>query len=285
MGVVMAGLSPHPPLIVPEIGGDRRHEVQATIDSLKELAKEIKDKEPELIITISPHGPVFKDVITTFGKQCLEGDFRDFGHPEVSFEVRSNTDFTMKLQENSKKENIELLNLASEHVNGYNSLTQKPHLDHGVLVPLYFLRQAGIETPLVALTMGLLEYRKLYDFGQIIQDTLVEMGINAVVIASGDLSHRLTPGAPAGFNPHGKEFDQKFVDLISQNRFEELLEIDDGLIKKAGECGLRPTIIMLGSLRNLDFITEIKSYEGPFGVGYAVAGFYREEEADNDRQT
>jgi len=279
MGILLAGLSPHPPIIIPEIGGNRRIEAQLTIDSLKELAGEVKKENPELLITISPHGSVFKDVISTFAMQELEGNFKDFGHPEVSFKVKSNPEFVMKLRENSEKVNIELLDLASERISGYNFFKKMDtQLDHGVLVPLYFLQQAGVKKPLVALTMGLLGYRKLYDFGKVIQETLKEMGIKAVIIGSGDLSHRLTPGAPAGFNPRGQEFDNKLINLLKKNQFEEILNIDHSLIHKAGECGLRPIIILLGALRDLDVTTELKSYEGPFGVGYAVAGFYSEEE-------
>ncbi|MFW6381463.1 MAG: AmmeMemoRadiSam system protein A, partial [Bacillota bacterium] len=65
----------------------------------------------------------------------------------------------------------------------------------------------------------------------------------------------------------------KLVELIEDKRFEEILRLDPQLIEKAGECGLRPLIIMLGSLDGLGIRTEVKSYEGPFGVGYAVASF------------
>jgi len=95
-----------------------------------------------------------------------------------------------------------------------------------------------------------------------------------VVIASGDLSHRLKPGAPAGFNPRGREFDETLMRLLEKGKYKEVLEMDPVLIEKAGECGLRPIIIMLGVLNGGNFRAEVKSYEGPYGVGYGVAGFY-----------
>ncbi len=279
MRILMAGVSPHPPLIIPEIGGEQRKEIQQTIDSLTELGEEIKETNPELIITISPHGPVFKDAISTFALTELKGDFGEFGHPEVAFKVKSNPEFVGKLAENSKNENINLIDLSSTQPGGYGSLGRiDSELDHGVLIPLYFLNKAGVKTPLVALTMGLMDYQELYNFGTIMQKTLEEMKINAVIIASADLSHRLIPEAPAGYNPHGKEFDKKYVDFLNEKKFEEMLALDESLIKKAGECGFRPTIILLGALKGLKVETEVKSYEGPFGVGYAVVGFYPEEE-------
>jgi len=49
--------------------------------------------------------------------------------------------------------------------------------------------------------------------------------------------------------------------------------MDAELIERAGECGLRPSIMLLGALDGLKVKPEILSYEGPFGVGYLVASF------------
>ncbi len=270
MSILMAGLSPHPPIIIPEIGGRRREEVNKTIKSLEELSREVVEKKPDLLITISPHGPVFTDAISILDLEELEGDFSDFGCPEITLKAKSNPTFIRKLAENSLKKNIEVITLSSADLENYN---YPPRLDHGVLVPLYFLQQAGLAVPIVPITMGLLGYQELYEFGKVICKTLEDEGLKGIIIASGDLSHRLKPGAPAGFNPHGKEFDEKLIKLLGEGKHMEIISMDPGLIEKAGECGLRPIIIMLGSLQGC-FKTSIKSYEGPFGVGYGVIGFY-----------
>jgi aromatic ring-opening dioxygenase LigB subunit len=93
-------------------------------------------------------------------------------------------------------------------------------------------------------------------------------------VASGDLSHRLKPGAPAGFNPRGAEYDQLLVKLLRDGRVEDILDFDLRLVEEAGECGLRSFVIALGMLDGETFKTEIISYEGPFGVGYLVAALY-----------
>lgn len=274
MGIVMAGLSPHPPIIIPEIGGDRAEEAENTINSMKEISREIVEMAPDILITISPHGPVFKDGISVLDKPELSGNFANFGHPEVGFSVESDLNFIEKLERNVSENSYELVRLSQS--NRKNSAVSN-NLDHGVLVPLYYLKEAGLEVPIVALTMGLLDYNKLYEFGFILQQVLNQAGYDGVVLASGDLSHRLKPGAPAGYNPKGEEFDKKLVKLLKDKNFKEIMNMDSGLIKKAGECGLRPVIIMLGSVKDLNVSTDVKSYEGPFGVGYSVAGIYREE--------
>ena len=41
----------------------------------------------------------------------------------------------------------------------------------------------------------------------------------------------------------------------------------------AGECGLRSFFVMAGALDGLSVKPDFLSYEGPFGVGYAVCMF------------
>lgn len=77
-------LSPHPPIIVEEVGRRDREGAQRTIDSMTVLGQEIADKSPDTIIVISPHGPVFADGIGIMSEDVLEGDFSRFGTPEVS---------------------------------------------------------------------------------------------------------------------------------------------------------------------------------------------------------
>ncbi len=273
MSIIMAALTPHPPIIIPEIGKERRNEVKKTIKSLEELGREIKEKNPDIIITISPHGPVFTDAISILDQKELKGDFSDFACPEVGMSIKTDQNFIKRIKENALKKNVEVITLSTADLEKYNYLGR---LDHGVMVPLYFIKQAKLEVPVIPITMGLLEYEKLYQFGEVIQKTVEEMGLKAVIVASGDLSHRLKPGAPAGFNPLGEIFDDTLIDLLENEKYKDVLDIEPQLIEKAGECGLRPLIIMLGSLSNKHYKSRVKSYEGPFGVGYGVVGFYQE---------
>ncbi|MEJ6949535.1 AmmeMemoRadiSam system protein B [Natronospora cellulosivora (SeqCode)] len=270
MSILMAALTPHPPIIIPEIGKDRRKEVKKTINKMEEIAEEVINKEPDLIITISPHGPVFTDAISILDQEEIEGDFSDFACPEVTMKIKTDQKFIKALKNNAVDEDIEVITLSSADLEKYNFPAK---LDHGVMVPLYFLKDEISKIPVIPITMGLLDYDSLYDFGKTIQETVEQMSLKAVVIASGDLSHRLKPGAPAGYNPRAKDFDHTLIGLLKDEKYSQVLNIDKGLIEKAGECGLRPIVIMLGTLRKKNFKADLKSYEDPFGVGYGVIGF------------
>jgi AmmeMemoRadiSam system protein A len=90
-------------------------------------------------------------------------------------------------------------------------------------------------------------------------------------VASGDLSHRLKPEAPAGYNPAAQAFDDQVVDAVRHNSPELIIGIDQDLRRIAGECGFRSMLVVLGATRDLPNASEVIHYEAPFGVGYLVA--------------
>ena len=52
-----------------------------------------------------------------------------------------------------------------------------------------------------------------------------------------------------------------------------MFDISEELVESAGECGLRPIFFLMGSMDGMEASSRVLSYEGPFGVGYAVATF------------
>lgn len=269
-GISFAGLAPHPPILIPEIGQGRLNKIAKTKKAMEKFAEQVVENDPDLVITISPHGPVFSDAISVLNQDELSGDFSDFGFNDLEFSYPIELDFVDDLVKACNTQGITVARIDKKAAKRHNFGMK---LDHGVLVPMYHLEQAGLEAPLLPLTMGMLPYEDLYKTGKIIQLLAQKLDYDVAIIASGDLSHRLSPDAPAGYNPKGEEFDQKLVSHLQELEVEEILNLDESLIKKAGECGLRPIMIMLGAIDGLAVEPNLHSYEGPLGVGYAVASY------------
>ena len=83
--LVLAALTPHPPIILPEVGGPDIAQAQRTVDGMRRLAQIFAEARPDTIVVISPHGPVFSDTIAITGLPTVEGDFGQFG-AEASME-------------------------------------------------------------------------------------------------------------------------------------------------------------------------------------------------------
>lgn len=269
MGIKCAALMPHPPIVIEEIGGRELKKAEKTVRGVKKTAEEIAEfkEELDILVFITPHGPVFRSAASIIIKEKLKGDFSDFGHSQLKFSEKSDTEFAEKLMLNVKGKNLPLQSLTKNDLRNYRI---EHELDHGIMVPLNYLEKAGIKLPLLPISIGLISYQKLYKIGQEIARTAKELGYKIAVIASGDLSHRLKKGAPAGFNPDAHIFDEKLIEYFKAKDFESILNFEDELVEKAGECGLRPIVTMLGALDGLEVDLDVNSYESPFGVGYGT---------------
>jgi len=270
-GVVFSALTPHPPILIPEIGGDDVQQITKTQDSVRKFAQEVKDINPDIIVTISPHGSVFSDAVSILSAENLSGNFGDFGREDIKLSYHLAEKFTSELAIAANKNQITTARIDKATA---RKLEVKMELDHGVLVPMYYLNEVGINKPIVPVTIGMLSYEELYTFGKIIQLVAERLEYKVAVIASGDLSHRLTTTAPAGYEPKAKDFDKRVVHYLDALEVENIFEMDNQLIQRAGECGLRPLTMMLGAMDRLDVEGGVLSYEGPFGVGYAVATYH-----------
>src|SRR5690554_2824928 len=132
MGNILgAYLMPHPPIIIKEIGRGRAYIAKKTIDSMELVAKEIAKRDPDTIILISPHGPLFDRAIGIRSGAILKGDFEQFGVPTLSIKLRCDEELVQGIVEESNKMGIDALKVDKSVYKSYN-ISEK--LDWGVLV-------------------------------------------------------------------------------------------------------------------------------------------------------
>ncbi len=264
-------LVPHPPIIVPGIGNTSDLEqVSDTIRSMNEIDDLLAQDPPETLVVFTPHGTVFSDAIVVYGDEQLKGDLSRFGLPRT-WGWPNDLELVRRIVDISQTANLPVLELDQNMARRYRP---QGALDHGVLVPLsYFSEQWAGKVRLVIIPLSYLPLEELYLFGSKITEAAAELGRKVTIIASGDLSHCLKPGAPAGYDPRGAEFDQKLMDILKNSEFMELFRIDPVLLEKAAECGFRSVMMLMGTLDQLDVEVKIHSYQGTLGVGYGVASF------------
>jgi aromatic ring-opening dioxygenase LigB subunit len=256
-------VSPHPPILVPEVGGRDVERVKDSADALSRLASEISAIEPETLVVMSPHSPIFTDAFLIRSEREMSGSFRQFGAPHVSIQARPDEELAAALRDYARDRGIPVAGGPRD------AIARSVDLDHGVLVPLYFLGPRSYR--LVCVGISLLDYWDHYQMGLALREAAESLGRKTVFVASGDLSHRLLPGAPAGYDPRAKDFDLSIVEIFRSGEFSELFDLDAGLIEDAGECGLRSLFALSGTVDGYRVKSEVLSYEGPFGVGYMVA--------------
>ncbi len=276
--VEFIAMFPHPPIAVPEVGGAETAKVNATEKAMENLAQEIAAVRPQVIVAISPHGHVFSDAITITALSVLEGDLGQFGASGIKMAYPLAEQAADFIRESCRGSQISCYALDKEILRKYK-LSMK--LDHGLVVPFSFLKKAGWQGEIVPVNMAFLPYEELYHFGKLLNEGMEKLGKKWVLLVSGDMSHRLTADANAGYSPQGAVFDNTVRQCLARGDVRKILDLDPELIEEAGECALRPLVMGLGVLDGYEMKTRELSYEGPFGVGYLVckieAGSYNKD--------
>jgi AmmeMemoRadiSam system protein A/AmmeMemoRadiSam system protein B len=261
---------PHPPIIIPEVGRGEEKKIQNTYDACESVGKEIAELKPDTIIVITPHGTMFSDAISLSFENSISGSLKQFRAPEVSMNFQIDLDLTQKIIDKAYENDIPTAEVTGNFIKKYG---REYELDHGTMVPLYFVKDKYNSFKLVHITYGGLSPMQLYRFGKVIKETVEENNRNVVFIGSGDLSHRLKDEGPYDYSPFGEKFDKEIISLLTKGDVAGVFNMNCETIENAGECGLRSYYIMLGAMEGNEIKGELLSYEGTFGVGYAVMKF------------
>jgi AmmeMemoRadiSam system protein A/AmmeMemoRadiSam system protein B len=268
MHLLAAFVLPHPPVALPEIGRGEELKISRTIDGYKKVAALIAQLKPDTIVLCSPHAPLSQDAFFISERLLETGSFARFSAPSTRVNATTDLAFVHELIRRSPDF------IASAH--------ESSGLDHGTMVPLHFINKSYTDYKLVRIGLSMADAHRHFKIGEAIRDTAEALDKRIVFIASGDLSHRLMESGPYGFVKEGPIFDEEIVEILKTGQLEKLNAMAPEVIEDAGECGYRSLLILAGVVHGLRFKSELYSYEGPFGVGYATAGFLPSEHKDSD---
>lgn len=263
MSIKYAYAVPHPPLIIPQVGRGEEKGIAATVAAYEQIAREVADVAPDTVIIVSPHAESFRDYFHISPVQNVVGTMKQFGAGDVSVQAETDLEFVRALADAAEQENFPAGTRGG----------REGEMDHGTMIPLYFINQRYTGYKLVMAGISGLPHVQHYRLGMLMEQVAEQLGRKTVFIASGDLSHRLKADGPYGFAQEGPVFDRQVTSTLASGDFGRLLNMDGIVCENAGECGLRSFIMLAGALDGKAVESKLLSYEGPFGVGYGVASF------------
>ena len=265
MSILSAYMVPHPPVILPGVGKGKEAELEKTAEAYKRAAEEIRSQNPDTVVIISSHIEMYSDYFHIVPGEEGRGDMADFGAPDICISVKYDTGLRDVL-----------CALCDECSIKAGTLGQRNRgIDHGSLIPLYFLGQAYRTElpPVIRIGVSGLMLHEHYRLGMLIRQAACKAGRSIAVIASGDLSHRLSGEGSYGYAKEGPEYDRRIMETMSKGDFEELFSFEEDFCDKAGECGHRCFAVLAGVFDCISVTAEKLSYEAPFGVGYGICRF------------
>jgi aromatic ring-opening dioxygenase catalytic subunit (LigB family) len=146
-------------------------------------------------------------------------------------------------------------------------------LDHGAFCPLKVM---GTSLPTVPISMSQRSVDECIRWGESIRKAVEASGLRVVLVAPGNLCHRLDLRVEAPSDDYfaeGKEFDRQVVDLVTSGRTRELVDMDRDLWKAAApEADGRPLFLIAGASGGA--AAQLLQYHGAiYSVGDATFAF------------
>ena len=261
--IVKAVMVPHPPIALHEVGRGEEKIMQATLDAYETVGRQIAEARPDTVIVLSPHALMYRDYFNVSAGPEAYGDMGGFGAGEVAFEKEYDEEFTRVLTDR----------LFDAGFPGGTEYDRQPDLDHGTMVPLYFLDKLYTDYKLVRIGLSGLPLAMHYELGMYIAETAEELNRRVAVIGSGDLAHCQKEDGPYGFRPEDPAYDEKIMATMGSGNFGELFSYAPEFLEKSMECGHRSFVIMAGILDGLGVRAHTLSHEAPFGVGYGIVSY------------
>ena len=263
MAILAGFMVPHPPLIVHEVGRGEEEGIRATIDAYTEVARRVAQLKPQTLVISSPHAPIYSNFFHISSGGGSYGNFSSFDAPQVSFTVDYDKNLVTKICEAAQKAGVPA---------GCDDEPSGP-LDHGVMIPLYFIDKFYTDYKIVRMGISALSAEEHYRLGMCVQQAAKALKRSVVFIASGDLSHKLKSDGPYGFAAEGPEYDKRVMEVMQAGDFGALFDFERDFRNAAAECGHSTFLTMAGAFDGMAVKAERLSYEGPFGVGYGVCSF------------
>jgi len=257
--IVFTAIAAHPPMSIPGIGSPQDLlAMQKTLEAFDVIRQNVEHAKPDVVIIISPHAPLEPYHFVINSASVLSGDFSQFGLDTVAH-FRNDMEIAESIEYACEQNEIPV------HTHAHA-------LDHGAMVPFYHVLK-NINPHVVHLSFSFLDLKIHYSYGELIKTVCEASHKRIAIIASGDLSHRLTPDAPAGYSPQAKFFDRRIIESLEENDSNRIFDIHRESSEEAAECGLRSIVILLGTLDGTESQFDRLSFEHAFGGGYLVARY------------
>jgi AmmeMemoRadiSam system protein B len=260
VGLSYGCVVPHSPNLVPEVGGEKAQFCARTREAMTELGIIIcEERQATNCVIVSPHSPFLPEAFGVWEGKKLKGSMERFQAPGITLEVKVSTELAEAI-----------VDVAGRMELPVGRLRKDWELDRGVTVPAIFMIKQD-ETNVVPVAISMLGWDEHWLFGTAIAKAAEQVKGDTVIVASSNLSHRITTDAPHGYSPSGAEFDGLVRDAFTNGRLRELLDIPQDLCREASECGFAPLLVLGGAFDGRATKGRILSYETPFGIGYLVA--------------
>ncbi|MBX6353523.1 MAG: extradiol ring-cleavage dioxygenase [Thermoflavifilum sp.] len=268
MALVYAAVAPHGSQAVPALAGGDAAQFGETAAGLRAIAEGLRNAAPDTVVVATPHGFRIERMISISTASYAAGEVADNG-AAVSVRAEGDPGFARKWLTASQQRGIPAAGVTFGTAEGEASVLP---LDWGVVIPWWFLADAGVRPRLVVVTptrdVGL---EPLVKLGTLLAEIAEADTRRVAFIASADQAHAHDVNGPYGYAPEAKQFDEAVVEAVRADDLERILSFDAEFVDRAKPDSLWQMAILCGVLRRVPMRGTFLSYQAPTYFGMLCA--------------
>lgn len=255
--IIYTALTSYPPYVP----GKRPVDLfNATELALRKIEEELYSLNPDTVIIIGKNDEAIYDTYLLGAHDQFITSFELYGDFEVTLKTKGDLYLAQMIKEG----------LSFHHP---LSLSSEQKVSFGISYAIHQLLSRLKKTAILPLYISTQSLADHYEFGRKMREYCEESEKRIAIIAVGNMSHCLTQESPFKQHPVGKKFDERIIHALERQDTKSITTLDLTTLMKAKECVSPQLSMLLGSMEEQSYETNILSYEHPHGVGYLTVTF------------
>jgi aromatic ring-opening dioxygenase LigB subunit len=275
MPLVYACILPHGSDIIPALA-DRKteHLFEKTRESVRKIARDIREARPSTIVIASPHNLRLQDNIAIVTTENSGGELKGSGRRKVSLKLKCDREFAQDLFKESTREGLPVV--GANYGSAEGPASDMP-MDWGTLVPMWFAaKEERVKAKTVIVTPSReIPLKQNIAFGRAVAETSEKSKKRIVFIASADQAHAHKKSGPYGYHRSAAKYDKFVSQAIQKNRIESISRLSKRFVEEAKPDSLWQMAILAGITKVVRMKSNLLSYAVPSYYGMLCASFVR----------
>ena len=275
MPLEYACIMPHGGDIIPQLAARKtKHLFVKTRESMRKIARDIREVRPDTIVIASPHNLRLQDKIGIMTSENTTGRLNGPRGKKVNLSLKCDREFAQDLLQESARYHLPVV--GANYGTAEGPASDMP-MDWGTLVPLWFVaKEERVKAKTVIVTPSReIPLRQNIAFGMAIGAMAEKRKKRIAFIASADQAHAHKKSGPYGYHAAAAKYDEFVSQAIRKNTIGSISQLTRRFVENAKPDSLWQMAILAGAMRVVKMQGNLLSYAVPSYYGMICASFVR----------
>jgi aromatic ring-opening dioxygenase catalytic subunit (LigB family) len=259
MSIVGAAFLPHTPLLLPTTNPTHAKRVRALRLAVEEVVAWGYAAQPDIVICFNPHAPSVGNQYTFNLAERYTASFDEFGDLSTKVTLNGAPTFAYTLK---------------EHLEAFLPVASviEPRVNYGLGIPAIFFQKHHPQLSWIEISARHTTLKDHLAFGARLQTLLLNSRKRVLILATGEITARLTDASTQGKSPEAAHFKKLWLDALKHHSLRAFLEtVTTAQTDEVASCGSWSVAQMLGTVLSMNKHVRVLYDDAPYGVGYAIA--------------